>query len=284
MKQFLLSILLVLLWILPIQGENKFIGSSGKGYRIGSVASGSVTQANMRISAVDGTAFTDFTSAGKLTPYLNHLLVVRDSAKRVIQGYIKAAGDPAGETLGTEHTPTNNSFETNTATPPANWNNQTNMVGTAVADVTAPAGSNVCEVVFNGTELANTFFSSSTTLPTTRLLLKATYYAKSISGNTSLKIQTIDAPFQAITGSWVQYTNYFTSYSSARNGRVTFSGAVAGTARIDLITFNEVLTPSATGVTITSTKGGATFNWEAKDASFNYNDSSNYTYTIYLVQ
>ena len=45
-------------------------------------------------------------------------------------------------------------------------------------------------------------------------------------------------------------------------------------------TLKQVLTPSATGVTISSTPGG-TENWESKDASFNYNDASGYTYTIY---
>jgi hypothetical protein len=42
-----------------------------------------------------------------------------------------------------------------------------------------------------------------------------------------------------------------------------------------------ITTPSATGVTITSTKGGSTYNWSAKDSAFIYNDASGYTYRIY---
>lgn len=35
-----------------------------------------------------------------------------------------------------------------------------------------------------------------------------------------------------------------------------------------------------TGVTITSTAGGTTFNWDTKEAGFNYSDASGYTYTL----
>ena len=56
------------------------------------VATGTVTQANMRISAAAGVSFVDFTAADVLTGKLGYLLKVRDSAGRAIQGYIKAAG------------------------------------------------------------------------------------------------------------------------------------------------------------------------------------------------
>ncbi|MGB3999892.1 MAG: hypothetical protein WBM23_08355 [Desulfomonilia bacterium] len=36
----------------------------------------------------------------------------------------------------------------------------------------------------------------------------------------------------------------------------------------------------ATGVTITSTPDGSTFNWATKEDGFNYNDKSGYSYSI----
>jgi len=44
----------------------------------------------------------------------------------------------------------------------------------------------------------------------------------------------------------------------------------------------EISTPGATGVTISTTKGGSTMNWPQKDASFNYNDTS-YSYEIWKI-
>ena len=41
-----------------------------------------------------------------------------------------------------------------------------------------------------------------------------------------------------------------------------------------------VLVGAATGVTIVSSKGGATYNWFNKDSAFNWNDTSGYTYQI----
>jgi len=41
-----------------------------------------------------------------------------------------------------------------------------------------------------------------------------------------------------------------------------------------------ILSPSDTGVTITSTPDGSTYNWESIEAGFNYNDSSGYAYKI----
>lgn len=63
-------------------------------------ASGSVTLANMRLSAKAGTAFVDFSAASVLTSYVDYFLIVTDSASVSIKGYIKTAG--TAETLGTE--------------------------------------------------------------------------------------------------------------------------------------------------------------------------------------
>jgi len=242
---------------------------------------GSVTQADSRISAVDGGAtasggaFVDFSAGTNLTDHLGKYLVYKDSAGRELRGWIKGAG--TGETVS-DLSPSNNSFETDTSSPPTAWNNSTNNVGTAVADGTAPSGSNVLEFSQNNIISAYFLFSSSTTM-LINVLLKAQFYAKTISGNTSLRVLP-EFPIAGLTSSWTEYTQYYYgSLGSARNGRLALGGT--GVCRVDLIRFYKVLTPSSTGCTITSTKNGTTYNWEYKDASFNYNDASGYTYTIY---
>ncbi|MCE5226688.1 MAG: hypothetical protein LLG05_12630 [Porphyromonadaceae bacterium] len=67
------------------------------------------------------------------------------------------------------------------------------------------------------------------------------------------------------------------SYICVRNLNTTADFSMTG------ISLKQVLTPSATGVTIVSTKGGTTFNWANKNSAFNYNDASGYTYLIYKV-
>lgn len=57
-------------------------------------------------------------------------------------------------------------------------------------------------------------------------------------------------------------------------------GTTIGTMLFDTVSFKQVLTPSATGVTITSTPNGTTYNWTSIESGFNYNDASGYTYTI----
>lgn len=63
-------------------------------------ASGSVTLANVRISAVDGKAFIDFSTGTDLTSHAGYYVILTDSSSKTIEGYIKAAG--TAETLGTE--------------------------------------------------------------------------------------------------------------------------------------------------------------------------------------
>ncbi|MEO5366065.1 MAG: DUF3168 domain-containing protein [Magnetococcus sp. WYHC-3] len=61
---------------------------------------GSVTIGNIKLSAVNGTAFIDFTASGTLTNNTGKLLYLTDSVGATISGYLKAAG--TGETLGSE--------------------------------------------------------------------------------------------------------------------------------------------------------------------------------------
>jgi len=61
--------------------------------------------------------------------------------------------------------------------------------------------------------------------------------------------------------------------------RMPYSGG--GDVVFDNFSIKQILTPSATGVTIVSTRGGTTQSWASQDAGFNYNDVHGYTYTVY---
>ena len=71
-----------------------------KGASIPLSVSGSVTQANMRLSIATGRAFADFNAPGSLTSYLGGLLTITDSGGHTLSGYISAAG--TGETYGSQ--------------------------------------------------------------------------------------------------------------------------------------------------------------------------------------
>ncbi len=101
MKRLLALTLSIAILLLPLQGY-----AARKKSTLTQVASGSITQANMRLSGVDGGAtasggaFVDFTAANILTTKLGNLLEIFDSSNRKISGWIKAAG--TGETVGAE--------------------------------------------------------------------------------------------------------------------------------------------------------------------------------------
>lgn len=57
------------------------------------------------------------------------------------------------------------------------------------------------------------------------------------------------------------------------NGTAFVDFSSAGTMLFDEASLKQVLTPSATGVTITSTPNGGTYNWASIESGFNYNDA-----------
>ena len=62
---------------------------------------------------------------------------------------------------------------------------------------------------------------------------------------------------------------------------LTFNNAIDNVEfTVASISLKQVLTPSATGVTITSTAGGTTYNWASIESGFDYNDAKGYTYKL----
>jgi len=235
------------------------------------------TLANTRLSLVNGTAFVDFSSAGTLTPYLNGKLTVTDSAGKKAVGYLKSAG--TGETFGDELV-TNVTFDSDTT----GW---TIAGGDAVGTIASIAGgqSNNCLEITRVSGTSQT--AQFTTTTANGALYKASAYVKSgTSGNETFRIQMQNVATSLIEGTtsatWTQHSVYATRSTSTYLYLGKRSGT-AGTMLFDEASYKQLLTPSSTGVTITSTRGGTTYNWESIESGFNYNDASGYSYYLMTV-
>ena len=227
------------------------------------IVSGSVTRANTKLSAVDGTAFVDFSTANVLTNYApKSKLTVTDSAGKKLVGYIKAAG--TGETLGSELI-TNGGFDTDTV-----WTKH---------DGWSIDGGKAVKVVGTG--------NGRCVYQTAPLSLHGCYLGsfdtEAVAAAALGMSQILSGTDNQLIVQWHQSTGTKTGYATALAGGNVIIGVHSepwGTATIDNVSLKQLLTPSVTGVTITSTPDGTTYNWASKEAGFNYNAASGYTYTI----
>jgi hypothetical protein len=239
----------------------------------GSTIAGGVTWNNMRISAVAGTAFVDFSSAGTLTPYLNARLTVTDSAGKKLIGYIKAAG--TGETLDSEVLP-NTAFD--------NTTNVSAYLG-AVASVGGGQAGNALEVTTGGSGAAS---GLETATVVSGGMYKSTIYVKKGTGTTFAVYLRQNggsyANWHSISGNapagWTLYSIYGTTDLASLMYAMEGDSSAGTTELFDTASVKQVLTPSTTGVWITSTAGGSTYNWTSEDSGFNRNDSSGFSYEI----
>jgi len=248
----------------------------------GDIATDVVTLANMRISAVAGTSFVDFSAAAILTGNIGKVLMIKDSAGKVISGYIKAAG--TGETFGAEElrNPT--------------WDDDATewgvIGGTGTLASSHPAGGGQSDDYLILTWVSGSnqriYQASAGAFDYAGLrLYKFPLYIKSgSSGNEVSSLGINDglgntASFVATTSeSWVKYAVYINPVAGAMEFNIYKTTATPGTMFFDEASFSQVLTPSATGVTIVSTLDGSTYNWTYQQTGFNYNDAAGYTYYI----
>lgn len=262
------------------------------------VASGTVTQANMKISAVDGTAFVDFTAANVLTTKVGHLLRITDSAGRQIQGFIKAAG--TGETWSEKIT--GNNYDPSGTI--ADWLAYTS--GGSGNTLTYDAGLDAFKVTLgetvgtsNGARLATSFMEAIVangmiTREQAEIYLPSGHsFTSIVAGDGGTFADRILCSYPpAITRNltlvdqWqtVRYAGILTGVDI--NGSLYVYGIGGAPGNVFYFrnpSMAQLLTPSATGVTIVSTKGGTTFNWVNKNSAFNYNDASGYKYEIIRV-
>jgi hypothetical protein len=242
------------------------------------VATGSVTLANSRISAVANTAFVDFSAANVLTDYVtgHHYLILYDSTMKTISGYIKAAG--TGETYGSEIL-TNGTFDTDTT----GWG----ALSATLASIAGGQSNNCLEITRTDGTTQQAYQILTDT--TNRLNVFTGYVKSGSSGNEIYNMGVLEGAtgrFASGTssGSWVQGTKYYTTTVTNPQIRLRKESATAGTMLFDEVSLKQVLTPSATGVTIVSTIGGTTQSWTSQTSGFAYNDASGFTYKIYRVR
>ena len=234
------------------------------------LASGIVTYENMRISSLDGTAFIDFSTAGAFTSYLNCLLVIKDSAGREIRGYLKAIG--TGETYTDLITGAIENGNMETGDPPAGWGGGAGITLDGVAD--ERTGGTGVQSISVTTDAG--FKYATRTLFSSGQLLKYNLWAKSVTADVVIKVGT-GTNINTSSLAWVNMTGYKT----ARATTLSLGCTEAGEARFDDVIYQKVLTPSATGARVTSSRAGDIYSWYYKDAAFDYNDTSDFTYTIY---
>ena len=230
------------------------------------------TLTGLRISAVDGTAFIDACAA--LVPYADgsHLVEIYDASGRMLRGYLGAAGD--GETY-TELL-TNGDMEAGLVS----W---TTTIGTTAtlsqSTEQKHAGTYSRKHVYATGLSANdggTVAVGGLYRPSVWLYLPSgqglsyIYLAHSLTGS-FVEYQT------TTTDAWVQKQVYATAFATTAvigvGSRVSGAGDYIYS---DDMSMPQVLTPSATGATIVSAKGGATQNFAYKNASFTYNAATNY--------
>jgi len=216
------------------------------------VASGSVTQSNMRLSTISGASFVDFSLPGALTPYLGDLLTITDSsASRQLSGYISQAG--TGETYGRQLLP-DPGMDTLTAF------SLYNATGTVLSSG-CQSGSCLQLTATSAYGWAAQIFSV-----TAGMLVRSSAYLEVGTETSFLQIAILDPSFTQLNtsgyglpGAWTQDVVYATADVTGSGFMQKFSATTVGdTSLFDTASVQQVLTPSTTGVTITATGSNAT--------------------------
>jgi hypothetical protein len=219
------------------------------------------TLTGLRISSVNGTAFID--NAGATIPTYadgNHLIEIYDASNRMLSGYLKAAG--AGETLSLTELVTSWASRGD----PLNYNPFTN-VG---KDVTAAVNTdhNAIADINDGVghvTTAGALYKDSHTIT----LVSGTAPRIDIKGFGGDDLITFLADGANLI--------YWTSVNgNNRTGYYNNQGAYAACSWSSVASVKQVTAPSTSGATIVTTKGGTTYNFLSKNASFTYNAASYY--------
>lgn len=217
-------------------------------------AGGTVTQANMRLSCVAGTAFVDFGAADVLTGNIGKLIRITSVTTGLfIEGWIKAAG--TGETLS------NNLFRDPSFDDVTKWTNPDSAWTVSGGQATCAGVTGSLQDLIPATVL-------------TGLYKRGITIASRVSGNVTLPYNGagINLSYQTSTS----LNNYWTMNSTGRP--VIYSDLFNGV--VDSVQLEQVLTPSTTGATIVSTRDGSTYSWATQQTGFNYNDTAGYTYSF----
>jgi len=218
------------------------------------------TISSLRISSVDGTAFLDNCAA--LVPYAdgNHLVEIYDASGRMLRGYLSSVGSAEG--LSETEKIANSDFQLGDTgfTKEGAW---------AISDI----GAGDYQAVATNNAVNTHLYSIMSGL-TVGQLFKAT----AVCSNFTDGSVAVFLPDGSLTGNTLTGTGTSTRYHTLMSTGNQLGGVKILTAgsdlRISSISVKQVLTPSTSGATIVSAKGGATQNFTYKNSSFTYNAAS----------
>ena len=248
-------------------------------YRVGIVGTGgidmmippkitakSTAASDVRISAIDGTAFIDNIPGGFMSAVsVGDVIEVYDSAGKFIRGYVGSVG--SGETLGAAV------FEDDCADDgTADWVATDSLAFDTDHYVLARNGTLMRArntVVFTrptaGRLMVLKMSVKDGTLTDQSLYIKTCQYSTAAT----LLSKTITT-----TSGFVENSFYSTSSNLEGFVGIQKDESVNGNIQLKLVSYAQVTAPSASGLVIVSTPGGATENWQRKDSGFAYNEAS----------
>jgi hypothetical protein len=211
------------------------------------VATGSVTWANMRLSIVSGHAFADFSAPGTLTPYVGDQLIVTDSGGRSLVGDIKGAGTAesyGGELLSNPSLTTSTSLGSYETTP----------------SIVSSGGASGDAYLQSLLKDAYGWINQTFSLTSGMLVRNSVYLRAGTETNwcwfflSNSNYVNLTAPnYSTCPSTWTQAVVYGTADSTGSGFMQQYMGSRAGfSSDFNMATAQQVLTPSATGVTIES--------------------------------
>jgi len=232
----------------------------------------SSTGVTMNLSTANGYAFITSSSLN-LTPYINRYVIISDGTNN-IQGFIKAQG--SGETYGSElmsNSDMESSSNWSAFAAAGNYSTTKAYAGTrswaTTATVTYRGISGSVSTTAGKLYLGSAWYYSDTYSSTMRMSIGGASY----SGALVIKDTSITA------GSWQQGLQ--TKKTAVFDGTATYIYETQGSNSviyIDNVSLKQILTPSISGVTITNTRGGSTYNW-VTNSGINPNAAS-FTVTV----
>ena len=201
------------------------------------------------LSLANGVAFITNPSTD-LSPHIGGKITLTDSAGKKAVGYIKAAG--TGETYGDELI-SNGGFDSETG-----W---TLGAGWSIADGVATANPTNANI----TQLINL---------TAGWCLKESFDLTSYTAGYAYWYNAGVSPAYGTVTRTLESKSWYKTMTLSGSRAIGLTASSTSRYSADNRSSKQVLTPSATGVTITSTPGGTTYNWASVESGFNYNEIS----------
>ena len=230
------------------------------------------TITGLRISAVDGTAFID--NAGATIPTYadgNHQIEIYDASNRMLRGVLKAAG--SGVTTNTVYTA---DFSAGLDGWSVEW-----ASGYVVGSFLWDTGHTVLTVAGNSYITFRPLLTRTLSMTVGALQFMEMDYSV-VSGTAVITGEIVGGVYQPLTNTLSGTDTYITSQQTCAGTNYNklylyFNGRDYDfVLNINAMRVKAITVFSSSVATIVSAKGGETYNWAYRDASFSYNSSSYY--------